>query len=195
VQSGAGFDAQGVVRAELQPGEKLAWWAQPDERAFCHLVGPLRMFGQMFTGFAVVSLLFGVAVTQAVYWSGSGMPWYGMLAPLFCVPFIGAGLLLLRQPRRRARETVYGLTDRRAIVVASLYPIRKTVVRSYGPEQLGAIEIEVFEDGMGSVVFERAPDETIRGRTPTYAPRGFIGIADVRRVEGMVRRLAGSVKR
>lgn len=186
----AGFDPQAVLRAELRPGEKITWWEQPDVRAYARLIGPLRKFGLIFTCFAVGWMGLALVMSQLMIHLGKGVPWWVGLFPLGGVPFLLAGAFILQQPMRRARETVYGLADQRAITSESQWPMRSRVVRSYGPEKLTNPDLEVHDDGTGSLVFERVDSGVVAKGQRMLAPCGFVGVADVRRVQGLVRKLA-----
>jgi hypothetical protein len=186
-----GFDAQAVLRTEMQPGERLVWWGQPDARVIAAVEPALRQGGIVMTVVSVLTMAAGaVMVPLVVAQHGVVHWWLGALAPLGVAPVLIAGVVLLRRPGKRARETVYGLTDRRAIVVESGWPLRVKVVRSYGPERLAAIEVELTGGEAGSVVFERVPGSYSVNNTPVLTPRGFIGIERARKVEAMVRTLA-----
>src|SRR5207237_9018675 len=99
-------DLAARVDAELAPGERLVWTGQPRpdlaaRPAFC-----LLPFGIVFGGFAVVWMVMAGVVTA------------GFLAPCG-LPFLAIGIWLMFSPlwlRRMARNTAYGLTDRRAVV-------------------------------------------------------------------------------
>ncbi|MFT3687016.1 MAG: hypothetical protein QM783_19195 [Phycisphaerales bacterium] len=186
----SGFDVDRVVRAQLEPGERLVWSGRPDSRAFARLAGPIRTFGNIFFGFAVFWTVMATVGSQLAYWLAKGVPPLVMGMPLFGLLFMFVGWQIKMIPVKRARATAYGLTDRRTVVVQSLYPMKQTVVRSYGPEQLRAIEVELLDDGGGSVVFERVEDEAFRSRPSSRSPRGFVGVQDVKRVERLVRELA-----
>jgi hypothetical protein len=191
----AGFDPQAVLRTELGPGEKIVWWEQPDERAYARMSGPLRKFGLIFTGIAAGWMGLALVMSQLMIHFGKGVPWWVGLFPVGGVPFLVVGLLILRQPVRRARETVYGLTDRRAIVSESAWPKRSRVVRSYEPGKLTNPDLEVRDDGTGSLVFERVDSGVVANGQRLLAPCGFVGVGDVRRVQGLVRVLANSQRR
>ena len=60
---------------------------------------------------------------------------FGVLFPLFGLPFVMVGVGMLSSPfwlRRRAKRTCYALTDRRAILWEAGW-FGSVEVRSYGP--------------------------------------------------------------
>jgi hypothetical protein len=85
-----------------------------------------------------------------------------------------------------ARKTVYALTDRRAIVFEPQL-FRTVQVRSYTAAGLGAMSRVERGDGSGDLVFE---EYTTRGsnNTTTTTRRGFLAIANVHQVEGLIRK-------
>jgi hypothetical protein len=170
------------VEAELADDERLIWAGQPRpdlmvRSAACCLVP----FGLLFGGLPLVG-------TIVVFIAG---------APVFLLfgaaPFVGLGIFLICSPlwlRRKARNTVYALTDRRAIIWdAGWYGA--FVVRSYASSGLGRIARRERADGSGDLIFEDYPT---RGSTKEGATcQGFLCIDHVREVEDLVRRtlLAG----
>ncbi|MFT3687019.1 MAG: hypothetical protein QM783_19210 [Phycisphaerales bacterium] len=192
--SRGGFDPHSVIHAEVAPGERLVWWGRPDKAAYVKVSGPARMFGLIFGGVGLVWVIgagaFGFSVGH-----NAGEWWVAVLLPLTGLPFVLFGAVMLLMPGRRALGTVYGLTDRRAVVVESRWPRRSRDVKSYSPKELGAMEVAELPDGRGSVIFERVDKGyKVNGQT-VLLPRGFLGVPDVARVAAKVRELAARTKK
>ena len=82
----------------------------------------------------------------------SGVQWsFGIVFPLFGLPFIGIGLTMLWLPfkvRRKAATTIFGLTDRRIVRVTAG---RKRESASVMLDQMGPIDVSADADGYGSL--------------------------------------------
>jgi hypothetical protein len=112
-----------------------------------------------------------------------------MAFPLFGVPFILIGLGMLSSPywlARKAKNTCYILTDRRAIIVdGGVFGSR--TIHSFQPERLTAMSRTERKDGSGDLVFEQFTTRQGSGHTTTR--RGFIAIDNVRDVEELVNQM------
>jgi hypothetical protein len=179
------------VQAELRSGERLVWTGQPVPTRFARPAIGLVLFGIPWTAFAV----FWIVMASGMMFGGIGLAGNGFFAcfPLFGIPFVLIGIGLLTSPlwmRRKARQTVYALTDRRAIIWAAGW-FGGVEVRSYTGEGLGKMVRRDYPDGTGDLVFEevvsvgRDSDGYMRTRR---TERGFIAIREVREVEELVRR-------
>ncbi len=93
----------------------------------------------------------------------------------------------------KAKRTIYGLTDRRAIIVT--FDEKKTKeIESYGYEKIGSeIERKERTDGSGSLyfAFKRTVDSD---GDPKTERKGFEEIPSVREVENKLRRAVEDVK-
>src|SRR5512139_1652604 len=100
------------LRAELKPGESIAWAGQPNPDRYMKSGFKLWLFFIPWTAFS----LFWIAGA-----SGFRMPQFNSgwsLFPLFGLPFLLIGLGGLSSPlwlRLKARSTIYAITNRRAI--------------------------------------------------------------------------------
>lgn len=139
-----------LLHRDLTAGEHILWSGQP---------APKRMLsGFALWGFAVPWTAF------ALFWEALAlMPWFaaktptwaqwsfGIAMPLFGLPFIAIGAWMLWQPiraMRKARDTLYVLTDRRLI---RLVAGRRTEQTSIFLDRIGPIEKSEGRDGWGSV--------------------------------------------
>src|SRR4051812_9548997 len=131
------------VAAELAPDERLLWIGQPRLDLATRPAFFLVPFGVVFAGFALVWMMGATLLTG------------GLLAPCG-LPFIAVGIGLIASPvwlRHRARKTLYGLTDRRAIVWEPGW-FGAITVRSYTAAGLSRMSRIERSDGSGDLIFE-----------------------------------------
>jgi len=180
-------DAQRIIDAELAPGERLVWSAQPRAGRFALQTIPLVLFGIPWTVFALSWS--GMAAWGTSRMAGTGGPGLFRLFPLFGLPFVLIGLGMLSSPWwaiRKARRSAYALTDRRAILCLAGW--RGTVtIRSFEPAQLTDLRRKQRADGSGDLVFAVDWSQTDNNTRSTDV--GFIAIPDVKEVEDLVRAL------
>ncbi len=132
-------------------GERLLWSGRPQpgklKAAFA-----IWFFAIPWTAFA----LFWEAMAF-LPWVGSthtplGIQWsFGIIFPLFGLPFIGIGLAMMWMPfkvRRKAAQTIYGLTDRRLIRISAG---TKRESASVMIDQMGPIDVSADADGCGTL--------------------------------------------
>ena len=172
-----------LVEAELQSGERITWLEQPIPGRVTRGSIPIVLFGIPWTAFALF-WTFGAA--KATH--GEGI---FSVFPLFGVPFILIGLGLLSSPfwlRRIAANTVYILSDRRAIIFRGKW-FGGVNVRSFAPEALIDLRRNQNADGSGDLIFCQ---ETYRDSDGDRRINniGFMSIRDVKSVEEMVRAMA-----
>jgi hypothetical protein len=86
---------------------------------------------------------------------------------------------------RRARQTVYVVTDRRALV------LEDGKVRSFGPTQLRRLEVLAKRDGSGSIHFGT---ELFRDSEGLPKQAGFFDIPDVRQTERVLRDVVAQMR-
>lgn len=181
------------INSELQSGERLLWAGQPSPALYARSSLGLMIFGLVFTGFSV----FWMAGAAGMIWftdSGPKPDGFGVFScfPLFGIPFFLVGMGMVTSPiwmRRAARRTVYGVTDRRAIVCKGK-ATGGVEVRSFGPDDLTDMTRVEHASGGGDLVFhvDISVSTNSRGHTSsTRTPHGFIGIENVRDVENMIR--------
>lgn len=171
-----------VVAREVPAGEKVLWFAAAGLRAFMLGSIALVLFAIPWTGFAIFWVVMAWTGTRQSELPGS----IGTFFPLFGIPFILVGLGMLTSPfwlARKAKRTCYILTERRAIVVEGGI-LGGSTVTSFQPERLTAMRRTERKDGSGDLVFEQFT--TSCGSGTTTIRRGFMGIDNVREVEGLV---------
>lgn len=107
---------------------------------------------------------------------------FGIVFPLFGLPFILVGLWMLWRPirtMRKARDTIYALTDTRIVAVVLG---RAVSVKSILVNQIGPIERREGRDGWGSLRIQTHSNIDSEGdrMTEKFA---MIGIPDVAGLE------------
>jgi len=135
-------ELQDLVEQELKPGEQLLWVGQPVYPVWGLMIAVL--IGINVTGGSVLWMCWGVL--------GLGAPlWFALLG----IPFVLAGLSLPFAPfreRRRMKETVYAITNQRAIIFAK--KSGSTEITSYNPDELSKLLCqESLFGGGGNISF------------------------------------------
>jgi len=115
-----------------------------------------------------------------------GIQWsFGIIFPLFGLPFIGVGLSMLWMPfkaRRKAAQTIYGLTDRRLLrVTAGARRESASVLIS----QMGPIDVTADADGYGTLRVQTGTSRDSDGDKVTERFEVF-GVPEVNRLEGLL---------
>lgn len=179
-------DLHAIARAELAPGESVEWAAQPSPmRALLGGLG-LWLFAVPWTAFSVFWM---AMASRAVHdWTSVEVAF-----PLFGLPFVIIGLLMLSTPWwawRGAQRTLYAVTDRRAILFEAA-GLRGITVRSFSPRALRDVRRTEQPDGSGSLVFSETVGRDSDGDRTTTAV-GFSNVPDVRAAEAAVAVLAAT---
>jgi hypothetical protein len=174
-----------LVQAELRPGEGIRWVERPIPARLARSAWPILLFAVPWTAFAVFWVWSAAQAT-----CGNPSP-EARLFPVFGVPFVLIGLGMFTSPywaMRRARRTVYLVTDRRAVVLRARWASGVSV-RSFEPEKLGDLRREQNADGSGDLVFGEDVHVGSKGRTRTV-PYGFLALRNAREAEEHVQALA-----
>lgn len=181
------------LNREVQPGEQLRWFGQPRPWRMAIRSIPIVLFAIPWTAFSI----FWMAMAGGAAWfshehtesatapSLSPMDLFACF-PLFGLPFLLIGLGMLSSPfwmMRKARRTLYAVTDRRVIILSGSW---STTVTTLMPDQLRDLTRKEKLDGSGDLYFEQPPVYESRTQ-PRPTHRGFIGIPNVREVEELVR--------
>jgi hypothetical protein len=150
-----------AAQAKLEPGERLLWSGRPvgDYSAEVRKIWPISIFGLGFTAFALFWMC--AAAGFRIPDVRQPMGWFHLIFPLFGLPFLSVGLLMLSSPLWAGfaagwlmRRTVYGVTDRRAFAIQPF----GGMVASWTKEQIGgSIQVSDRPDGTGDVVFSGVP--------------------------------------
>jgi hypothetical protein len=114
------------------------------------------------------------------------MKWsFGIVFPLFGLPFIGVGLGMLGMPfgaRRKAAQTIYGLTDRRLIRISAG---RKRESASVMLSQMGPIDVSADADGCGTLRVQTGTGRDSDGDRVTERFE-VLAVPDVARLETLL---------
>jgi len=165
------FESQQTAQAQLEPGERLLWHGKPDPKRGLLATIPLVLFAIPWTGFSV----FWMAAASGFFFESE--PGWMSLFALFGVPFVLVGLGMLTSPYwlyKKAKLTVYALTNRRAMIITGRATKK---VQSFAASDMGLIERTERANGRGDVMF--ATVEVKKGTQQI----GFMGISNARRVE------------
>lgn len=176
-------EVQRLLNAQLQAGERVIWSSQPVPGLYARQAMPTA-----YAGIAIIAVAIGwIVVTHSI---GSVVRRDDVpdRLPLLGVPIALVGIGLALSPlwvRRSAARAVYAVTDRRALVIR--------------PRVFGAVEIESYQagglasmtrrqraDGAGDLIFEQFERHVGSGTVTTTVYRGFMGVADVKRVEELI---------
>ena len=178
-----------ALKRELRADEQLLWSGMPDRQT------------AFLSGFAIY--IFAVPwAAFALYWEAMALrPWLGdaamhgaagigasMVMPIFGLPFVGIGLIMLAAPflaRSTAERTIYGITDRRAI---RLRGGRFVKVSSVEPQHFGPITRKERQDGRGTIKIALDIERERNGRRKLKS-FDIRAIDDVRHVEELLRRI------
>lgn len=174
-----------TLQSELRSGESLVWSGAPDPARLSRKAVPLFIFGIFWTGFA----LFWIAGASGMFSHGhsGGFRFFA----LFGLPFVLVGCGLLASPfvlRSVALNTVYAVTNQRALIISKI-PFKGVQIRSFLPSALGSIEKVLLDNGRGDIIFERMLSVG-NTRHPNLTVVGFMGIAEVQKVEELLLALA-----
>lgn len=176
-----------IIDRELEPHEVIQWIEQPIPQFFTAGSIALVMFGIPWTAFSLFWMWgasgFGTLFIQGI------TPM--ILFPLFGLPFVLVGFGMLSAPlwtRRLALQTVYLITNRRAI---SIEGGKELTIRSYSPKQLQTVYRQENKDATGNVLI------TIRYWKDSDGDErkesiGFMQIRNPQQVEKLLKALADS---
>ncbi len=164
-------------KAELVPGERLSWAGRPVEGPAAD--GTLRNFVLW-----IVVACFVATIGSAILRGDRRFETVGLvlLGAGGAVGFILIVSLILNQKERRDEQlrrmrTFYALTDRRAIRWGAVANTRGIEVTTVGIRSIGSSHRVEFPGDVGDVIFG--------GNVPHGSFQGFLGVADVRRVEAL----------
>jgi hypothetical protein len=116
----------------------------------------------------------------------AGITWsFGIIFPLFGLPFIAVGLGMLWMPfkvQRKAAQTIYGLTDRRMLRVSAGKQRDSASVLFH---QMGPIDVSATADGYGNLRIQTGSSRDSDGDRVTERFE-VLGVPDVARLEGLL---------
>ena len=178
-------DHQSRLQRELDEGEEIRWVAQPMVGVLCRaLFEQVRTLVYLFSSFGVILLAFAIA---DIFWdiNEAESP-----AVLYVVSGLNFGFALMSHigvriaAKRIAKNTIYALTDKRAIIIV-VHRDGSITERDYGGDELVHLARREYPDGYGTLTFESARGA---GHTSqTTSRHKFQGIENVIEVERMLR--------
>ena len=174
---------QSLLDEELNEGEKLRWSRQPS-------VSRAVMRSLPIVFFAVLWMAISLFVAFKMYKDIQQGKGPGASALVIAGVFVLIGGLMLTSPFwaiRKARNTVYAITNNRAIIFRKGFSID---IQSFGPEKLKDIIKKIRGDRSGDLIFERhvSYHHTSKGGTRRKVTEtGFFGIPRVNEVEDMLK--------
>jgi hypothetical protein len=178
-----------LLASSLAPGETVVWSGRPQPGSIARRALPKALFGLAFVAFT----LFWMAGVV----SGKGNNWdkgkivapfashnvaIAALAGLWMLP---PGFYMLSWPLwawRRARRTLYALTDRRAIVL-EVGSRGRHRTSSFTTETVALMQCDEHGEGKGDLLFQNRKTWVSQSEAV-----GFLGIERVREVEALVRK-------
>jgi hypothetical protein len=174
------------IDQELEAGETIEWMDQPIPRFFTLVSITAFLFGIPWTAFALFWMWLALGAEIPDF--SQGLEPQHILS-LFGLPFVFIGLGMLSSPFwtwRKAKNTVYLITNRRAICIEGGW---YSTIRSYYPDRLHNLYRKEKSDGSGDVVIaiRRWRDSN---RYQRIQELGFLGIRNPQEAERMLQQLA-----
>jgi len=161
-----------ALRKSLGAGERIVWVAQPIPVLMARKAKKFLLFALCWTGFtaylAVISVISADTASPLLF--GFMVVFTLLGALLFLMPF---------QLMSEARNSVYAVTDLRAIIVQKS---RRMKVRSFYPAQFKEINTVEHADGSGDLLFAGV-EESGDSRARYIGLTGFEAVPDVKRAE------------
>ncbi len=181
-----------LVSPELRTNERIVWIGQPLPWRFVKRFISFFFFGIFWSVFFVywADGFFGHMPADKNQWWGEFGASVAMTIPFFLI-----GIAMLSSPYwswRKAKRTVYLLTNERAIVFDANW-WRAMTVRSFDPARLVDLRRVQNADGSGDLVFDRTVTTDSEGSTKV-TDHGFLSVPNVKSVEEAVQRLVEQTK-
>lgn len=190
------------VDRELDPEEEIKWIEQPIPQFLTMYSLSTFLFAIPWTSFSIF-WIWGAFQTTNFSDSGenSQTPNFFNFFPLFGLPFLAIGIALLSTPFwewRRKRNTVYLITNQRAIAIEGGTPLQgilpmkgnqSQTIKSFSPEQLNNVYRREKTNGSGDVIL--AVRERTDSKGYSYNQEiGFFGVRNAKEVEDLLKELA-----
>ncbi|HPG88644.1 MAG TPA: hypothetical protein PLD46_03250 [Hyphomicrobium sp.] len=185
------------LSAELSPGERLFYVAQPDwrgERGTMILLFCVGVFWSMialtFFGVSVTSLAGYAPVTDSSAPPSLPLMWFFFF---FSLPFVAIGFGLLASPFlgiRKSKNTAHAITDARLI---NVYGGADAGVETYKLDAINFIRRRDRKNGSGNLSIGYGVGKDSDG-DPRPLTTDWSGIPDVQRAEAIIRGLAHWVR-
>jgi hypothetical protein len=142
------------LKSHLAHRERLIWWDRPKQGLRLRKVDALLVpFSLLWSGFAF-------------YWHATAMQGGPLILKLWGIPFVLIGIYVVAgrffHDAWRRRGIVYGLTDKRVLIVTS------TECISIALDGLVAVKLREHRDGEGSIVLAPEPKSSRKGFRTTW---------------------------
>ncbi|NHZ44992.1 hypothetical protein [Massilia aquatica] len=170
-----------ALQAELGPGERLVWAAQPIPASY--LKKGLRKWRYFIPG-TLSTLLFCVLMAPAL-WNPAVRGWGVLQVAGTPLLLLGIAVYCLLQPlrmRKHAAGVVHAITTERALSIDTRGPV---LTRTYAPAALVHVRCAGGPDDSGDLLLEPAFDNNTPIASQLHR-HGFMGIGDVRHVERLI---------
>lgn len=207
------------VSSELDTGERIFWLDQPRPPAgFSWWMLAPSLFAIPWTAFTLFWIAGAVGIFDKGWAAFRQVDIQRLLFGAFGIPFLLVGLAMFFSPfwarakrRQAARDTVYLITDQRALILNAGYmgdgllasiagPVAVGMVRgsflvsSYTPARLRNIQRVQRMDGNGDVIFGETLFSTENDSEKKITRDGFFCVNEARAVEKMLRVLADQTR-
>ncbi len=179
------------VDKELEIIESIRWIGQPIPRFCTATFMASLVFGIPWTSFAIFWIL-GVSEFKFPDFREGIQPRY--LFALSGIPSLFIGFWILSNPIwiwLAAKNTVYLITNRRAISIQVAVSTTSTTIKSYSPKQLKNIYRKERANDTGDVIIEIRRWKDSEGNEQSEEI-GFMGIRNPKEVEKILKHLAQS---
>jgi len=179
------YELQMIVEAELHDDEQLLWSGQPNPKRLMLRAMPIVLFAVPWTAFAVFWMCGAAGFKVPDFKDGQSF------FPLFGIPFVLIGIFMLCSPLlalRKARRTIYAVTDQRAIIFQKGTSLQ---IESFGPDDLGDTIKRLRNDGSGDLILEQRVTyrQSKHGSRQRIKEIGFFGVEQVNDVEDKLRQI------
>lgn len=191
------------IATRLDPGEKLLWFGQPKQGVRLQRQDVFLIpFSLMWGGFAIFweagVLGFGL-FGHSAHHDPANMG-VTLFMSLWGIPFVLIGLYIIVgrffYDAASRRKTFYAVTDRRAIVLKSLWTMN---LASYDLYSLGTLNFSEGSDGSGAILFGTPSPMSWASAggwpsTGRYAVPGFYLLPNAREIFNLIRDAQNSAR-
>ncbi len=164
-----------AVQNELERGEVIRWCDRPVPK--------------FFTSTSTIAFIFGIPWSALTFPTMGAMIFSGqIIGIIFLIPFVLIGFGMLSSPiwmRRKMKNTVYLVTDRRAVVFEMGGGL---TITTYLPDQIREMTRRERRNGLGDVMFA-SKSWRDSDRNSQTQELGFFNIQNPRGVEHLIEEL------
>ncbi len=179
-------DHQSRLDRELDEGEEIRWVAQPKYEIMRKQIRSVWLWFLLAVGIFVI--MFGIMAWVATITPArerQDEPWTFLVAiGVVVLIWLASYPLLMTGVRTTARNTIYALTNKRAIII-TVHRDGSITERDYRGDELIHLARKEYKDGSGTLTFESARGAGHSNQTASR--HKFQAIEDVIGVERMLR--------